>query len=217
MRSTRGSYERGACLIAPQVDQPWPRESAGRASHMHRARRPTAGIGPRTCRRIWGAATHLAHPLGVKAFSCRRVKNDVRDATDLADLLRMGRLPQAWIAPPATRELRELVRHRAKLVALRSGCQCEVHAVLAKCGIQVLISDLWADPGSRPLKHLDLPAPYLARVGSLRRLIDDPPAATRSSSALALTPTRIPPCPTASRSPGKQCRRPVDTSPLQQG
>ena len=68
-----------------------------------------------------GAQVHLAHPLGVKAFEYRRVKNDVRDATDLADLLRMGRLPEAWIAPPATRELRELVRHRAKLVGLRKG------------------------------------------------------------------------------------------------
>ena len=47
-----------------------------------------------------GAVVHLAHPLGVKAFAYRRVKNDVRDATDLADLLRMGRLPEAWIAPP---------------------------------------------------------------------------------------------------------------------
>src|SRR3954465_9107252 len=67
-----------------------------------------------------GAVTHLAHPRGVKAFEYRRVKNDVRDACDLADLLRMGRLPEAWIAPPATRELRELVRHRAKLVSVRS-------------------------------------------------------------------------------------------------
>src|SRR3954470_16599031 len=40
-----------------------------------------------------GAVTHLAHPLGVKAFEYRRVKNDFRDASDLADLLRMGRLP----------------------------------------------------------------------------------------------------------------------------
>ncbi len=40
-----------------------------------------------------GARVHLAHPLGVKAFEYRRVKNDVRDAADLADLLRMGRLP----------------------------------------------------------------------------------------------------------------------------
>jgi len=64
-----------------------------------------------------GAQVHLAHPLGVKAFEYRRVKNDERDAFDLADLLRMGRLPQAWIAPPATRELREVLRHRAKLAA----------------------------------------------------------------------------------------------------
>jgi transposase len=33
-----------------------------------------------------GARVHLAHPL-VKAFSYRRVKNDGRDAADLADLL----------------------------------------------------------------------------------------------------------------------------------
>ena len=42
-----------------------------------------------------GAEVHLAHPLGVKAYSYRRVKNDERDASDLADLLRMGRLPEA--------------------------------------------------------------------------------------------------------------------------
>jgi hypothetical protein len=42
-----------------------------------------------------GAEVHLAHPLGVKAFSCRRVKNDELDARDLADLLRMGRLAEA--------------------------------------------------------------------------------------------------------------------------
>jgi transposase len=59
-----------------------------------------------------GAEVHLAHPLGVKAYSYRRVKNDRRDAADLAGLLRMGRLPEAWIAPPEIRELRELTRYR---------------------------------------------------------------------------------------------------------
>jgi transposase len=59
-----------------------------------------------------GARVRLAHPLGVKGFAYRRMKN-ARDAADLADLLRMGRLPEAWIAPPEVRELRELVRHRA--------------------------------------------------------------------------------------------------------
>jgi transposase len=120
-----------------------------------------------------GANVHLAHPLGVKAFEYRRVKNDVRDASDLADLLRMGRLPEAWIAPPQTRELRELVRHRAKLVALRSHCKAEIHAVLAKCGVQVLMRDLFGVAGTDLLDRLELPAPYAARIGSLRRLITD--------------------------------------------
>ena len=120
-----------------------------------------------------GAQVHLAHPLGVKAFEYRRVKNDERDAADLADLPRMGRLPEAWIAPPATRELRELVRHRAKLVGLRSHCKAEVHAVLAKCGVQVVMSDLFGMEGTALLDGLDLPTPYAARVASLRRLIED--------------------------------------------
>ncbi len=119
-----------------------------------------------------GAVVHLAHPLGVKAFEYRRVKNDERDAADLADLLRMGRLPEAWIAPPATRELRELVRHRAKLVALRSHCKAEVHAVLANSGIQVVMTDLFGLAGTELLDGLALPAPSAARIASLRRLLD---------------------------------------------
>src|SRR5437016_11360784 len=113
-----------------------------------------------------GAEVHLAHPLGVKAFTYRRVKDDERDAADLADLLRMGRLPEAWIAPPEIRELRELVRHRAKLVALRAHCKAEVHAVLAKCGVQVSMSDLFGVAGTALLKRVELPTPYRARIES---------------------------------------------------
>lgn len=104
-----------------------------------------------------GANLHLAHPLGVKAFEYRRVKKDEIDAKDLADLLRMGRLPEAWIAPPVLRELRELVRYRAKLVALRSHCKAEIHAVLAKCGVQVSMTDLFGLAGT------DLPHPNTPR------------------------------------------------------
>ena len=85
----------------------------------------------------------------------------------------MGRLPEAWVAPPDTRELRELVRHRAKLVGIRSQCKAEIHAVWAKCGIQVLMSDLFSVPGQDLLDRCPLPGPYAARVQSLRRLIDD--------------------------------------------
>jgi transposase len=119
-----------------------------------------------------GAVVHLAHPLGVKGFAYRRVKNDERDAADLCDLLRMGRLPEAWIAPPEVRALREEVRHRCKMVALRSGLKAQVHAVLGKQGVQVPVSDLFGVGGTTLLEELGLDAPYLARVGSLRRLID---------------------------------------------
>ena len=119
-----------------------------------------------------GARVHLAHPLGIKGFAYRRVKNDVRDAADLADLLRMGRLPEAWIAPPATRELRELVRHRAKLVALRGGVKASVHAVLAKQGLHVPVTDLFGVRGRTLLADVPLDDAYRARVNSVCRVID---------------------------------------------
>jgi transposase len=119
-----------------------------------------------------GTRVHLAHPLGVKAFSYRRVKNDYRDAADLADLLRMGRLPEAWIAPPSVRELRELVRYRAKLVALRAGLKAQVHGVLAKEGVTVTVSDLFGVEGLRLLADAPLGEVYRARVESLLDLMD---------------------------------------------
>ena len=119
-----------------------------------------------------GARVHLAHPLGVKGFRYRRVKNDVRDAADLADLLRMGRLPEAWIAPPETRELRELVRYRAKLVAIRSGLKAQTHAVLAKAGVSIAVSDLFGATGRQRLANVPLGFAYAQRIRSLVELID---------------------------------------------
>ncbi|MGW1802609.1 IS110 family transposase [Streptomyces sp. NPDC001984] len=120
-----------------------------------------------------GARVHVAHPLGVKGFAYRRVKNDLRDAADLADLLRMGRLPEAWIAPPQVCEVRELVRYRAKLVALRSGLKAQVHAVLAKAGVLIPASDLFGIDGRAQLGQTALAGPYAQRVASLLRLIDE--------------------------------------------
>jgi transposase len=117
-----------------------------------------------------GAEVHLAHPLGVKAFSCRRVKNDELDARDLADLLRMGRLAEAWIAPAEIRELREVTRYRGKLVQLRTSCKDQVHGVLAKPGIEVTCSDIFGAWGTRWLDELTLPQPYCWKVASLRQL-----------------------------------------------
>jgi hypothetical protein len=68
----------------------------------------------------------------------RRVKNDERDAIDLADMLRLGWLPKGVDRPAGDREVRELARYRAKLVGLRSGLEAQVHAVMAKEGVLTL-------------------------------------------------------------------------------
>ncbi len=119
-----------------------------------------------------GAHVHLAHPLGVKMFAYRRVKNDLRDAADLADLLRMHRLPEAWIAPPATRELRELVRYRTKLVNMRSSLKAQAHAVMAKEGVLPTLSDMFGPAGQKALDEMPLGRAYTIRMESLRDLME---------------------------------------------
>jgi transposase len=118
-----------------------------------------------------GFPVHLAHPSG-NDWGKRRVKNDERDARDLADLLRLGRLAEAWIAPPAIRELRELVRYRAKLVQLRSGLKSQVHAVMAKEGVLPRLDDMFGPGGNRQLDEMELADAYTVRVESLRDLIE---------------------------------------------
>jgi transposase len=118
-----------------------------------------------------GAHVHLAHPLGLN-WGNRRRKDDQTDAIDLIDMLRLGRLPEAWIAPPACRELRELVRYRAKLVALRAGLKAQVHSVLAKEGVHIPMSDLFGVAGQRLLDEVPLARAYTIRVESLRDLIE---------------------------------------------
>jgi len=114
-----------------------------------------------------GANIHLAHPLGLH-WDTRRVKNDVRDANALLDMLHLDMVPEAWIAPPPVRELRELVRNRAKLVMLRSGLKSQVQGVLAKEGVLTSRYELWEPKGRGLLDGLDLaPSNDLSEGGSV--------------------------------------------------
>jgi transposase len=89
---------------------------------------------------------HLVHPSRCKAIASARLKNDKVDARTLAQLLRADLLPEAWIAPQATRDLRALLRHRATLVRLSTSCKNRIHAVLADRGIGE-DRGLWTGPG----------------------------------------------------------------------
>ena len=78
------------------------------------------------------------------------------DAAILAQLLRADLLPEAWIAPPAVRQLRALLRHRASLVRLGTQLRNRIHAVAADHGYD-RTGSYWTGPGRGWLAELDLP------------------------------------------------------------
>lgn len=115
---------------------------------------------------------HLAHPYGLKAMrSRRRVKTDAKDAYELANLLRLGSLPEAYIAPPDLRQLRELVRHRIRLVANATAVKAGIRALLAKHGIRLPATDLESQVGTSQLDQVVLDGQFARRLESQRRLL----------------------------------------------
>jgi transposase len=104
----------------------------------------------------YGSGPHLVHPLRCKAIASVRLKNDKVDAAILAQLLRADLLPEAWIAPPAVRQLRALLQHRASLVRLGTQLRNRIHAVAADFGYD-RTGSYRTGPGRGWLAELDLP------------------------------------------------------------
>jgi transposase len=107
-----------------------------------------------TCWRSWNRTWSI--PAAVRRSPRPGCRNDQVDAATLAQLLRADLLPEAWIAPPATRDLRALLRHRAALVRLSTWLKNRVHAVLADRGIGQ-DQGRWSGPGRAWLAGLELP------------------------------------------------------------
>jgi transposase len=127
----------------------------------------------------YGFAPHLVHPSRCKAIASARLKNDKVDAAILAQLLRADLLPEGWIAPPAIRQLRALLRHRVALVRLRTRLRNRIHAIVADYGHDRPGGGYWTGPGLAWLASLDLPAVSrelveddLGLIGALQERID---------------------------------------------
>src|SRR4051794_15040086 len=115
---------------------------------------------------------HLAHPYGMKAMRKRkRVKTDAKDAYELANLLRLGSLPEGYIAPKDLRELRELVRHRRQLTKTATSVKAQIRALLAKHGVRIPVSHLEGPSGLELLDLVELPECAAGRLESRRRLM----------------------------------------------
>ena len=77
-----------------------------------------------------GWDVRLSHPGYVNRMKNNRDKTDHADARLLADLCRVGYLPEVWLAPKPIRQLRGLVRHRQQLMQQQRAVKTRILAVL---------------------------------------------------------------------------------------
>jgi transposase len=92
----------------------------------------------------------------IRAMVVRKTKTDRRDARHLRDLLKDDRLPLVWIPDPATRDLRALIKHRLRLVRIRTMVKNGLHAIALNQRL-ALGSSLWSRQGLAHLQALVLP------------------------------------------------------------
>ena len=67
-----------------------------------------------------GYKVHLANPAAIQQYSGLKHADDQHDAFWLAEMLRLGILPEGYIYPREERPLRDLLRKRGHLVRLRT-------------------------------------------------------------------------------------------------
>src|SRR5215831_1525084 len=65
----------------------------------------------------------------IRAAMVRKQKTDVRDALHILDLLLTNRFPRIGNPSPAERDLRQLLRHRHKMVCLRTSVRNQLQAL----------------------------------------------------------------------------------------
>jgi transposase len=98
----------------------------------------------------------LVHPWKTRAIASARIKHDRLDSRVLAELLRTGYLAEAYIAPREVRELRQLLRHRARSVQWATRAKNGVHGVLNREGIRSPIESLFGPKGRAFLAEVEL-------------------------------------------------------------
>lgn len=107
---------------------------------------------------------------GLAPLAC---KTDRIDCWVLAELARLGLVPEIWLPDPAVRAEREQARFRLHLVKHRSSLKNRIHAILFQHGIGNGHSDLFGAGGRELLARLALPEPWQSTVRASLRLIDD--------------------------------------------
>lgn len=82
-----------------------------------------------------GYRVHLANPAAIQKYKGLKYSNDTSDAFWLAQMLRLGVLPEGHIYPKEERPLRDLLRKRGHLVRLRTSLIISLQNIVVRnCG-----------------------------------------------------------------------------------
>lgn len=79
-----------------------------------------------------GYKVHLANPSKIQKYSGLKYADDEDDAFWLAEMLRLGILPEGYIYPKADRPIRDLLRKRGHLVKLRTSLIVSLQNIISR-------------------------------------------------------------------------------------
>jgi transposase len=123
----------------------------------------------------------VSNPIKTKVIAQAKIKTDKIDARVLAELARVGYLPEVWLPDHDTEALRHFISDRTSLVRRRTECKNTIHSVLHRNLVRQTKTDLFGTGGREWVETViagtaadTAPIPDLdrLRIGSLMNEID---------------------------------------------
>jgi len=124
-----------------------------------------------------GMLAELGHELWIgdaariRRLVVRQQKTDRRDARHILDLLLDGRFPRLWVPSAEVRDMRQLLRHRQKLVELRTQVKNQLQHLALNQGVRRK-RRLWSLAGRAVLEQLPLAGWTARRRSDLLAMLD---------------------------------------------
>ena len=128
-----------------------------------------------------GARIIVSNPIKTKVIAQAKIKTDKIDARVLAELARVGYLPEVWLPDEDTEALRQFITDRTSLVRRRTECKNCVHSILHRNLVSQTKTDLFGTGGRHWLETIIagtspdgqlIPELDRLRLGSLLNEID---------------------------------------------